>query len=387
MIRYGELFLKSERVMQRFIAQLCDNIRLALAAEGIHHAITTTRGRIFIDGEDPDGIARIVQRTFGIVDVSVCLRTEPTIAAIAESAALVAPRHLSAGMTFAVRARRENVPGFSSQELAAVTGARVRAVVPEASVDLDQPEYELFVEARDTMGLVCEQRLTAPGGLPYATQGRVLALLSGGIDSPVASWQMMRRGCAVSHLHVHAGPWGGADTKGVAIEHHRILSTWCSGFSIPLHLVDATPFYEAITERIEPRYRCVLCKRFMLRLGELFATENQAIALVTGENLGQVASQTLVNLAAISGSVQIPILRPLITYDKQDIITIARSIGTYAAIHGDLKCRAVPRYPATAALADAVHREEEKIRVPDLLTAVRAHTRVLHALNGKIREE
>jgi thiamine biosynthesis protein ThiI len=211
-------------------------------------------------------------------------------------------------------------------------------------------------------------------------------LLSGGIDSPVASWQMMRRGCAVAHLHVHAGPWGGADTQGVAIEHHRILSTWCRGFSIPLYLVDAAHFYDALVEKSEPRYRCVLCKRFMLRLGQHLASEHDAIALVTGENLGQVASQTLVNLAAISGSVQIPVLRPLITYDKQDIIKIARSIGTYTAVHGDLKCRAVPRYPATAALAEAVRREEEKVGVAGLLATACETIRTLHALDGKIRE-
>jgi thiamine biosynthesis protein ThiI len=175
--------------------------------------------------------------------------------------------------------------------------------------------------------------------------------------------------------------------QNVAIEHHRILSTWCMGFSIPLFLADASRFYEVLVERSEPRYRCVLCKRFMFRLGECLAREHEALALVTGENLGQVASQTLVNLAAISGSVQIPVLRPLVTYDKQDIIRIARSIGTYAAVHGDLACRAVPRYPATAAPAGVVHEEEEKLGIPDLLAAVSTSVRTIRALNGKIREE
>jgi thiamine biosynthesis protein ThiI len=158
------------------------------------------------------------------------------------------------------------------------------------------------------------------------------------------------------------------------------------GFSIPLFLVDASRFYEALVERAEPRYRCVICKRFMYRLGERLAREHGALALVTGENLGQVASQTLVNLAAISESVQIPVLRPLVTYDKQDIIRIARSIGTYAAVHGDLTCRAVPRYPATAAPADTVREEEEKLGIPGLLAAVSANVRTLRALNGTIRE-
>jgi thiamine biosynthesis protein ThiI len=140
-------------------------------------------------------------------------------------------------------------------------------------------------------------------------------------------------------------------------------------------------------EKTEPRYRCVLCKRFMLRLGEHLATVDDALALVTGENLGQVASQTLANLAAISGSVQIPILRPLITYDKQDIIRTARAIGTYEVIRGDLRCRAVPRYPATAADAAAVRNHEEKVGISDLFSTISSRVRTISALNGRIKEE
>jgi tRNA uracil 4-sulfurtransferase len=310
MVRYGELFLKSEPVKRRFINQLIRNISRALDACAIPHALETHRGRILIHGDDPDRIAGVVSRIFGVVDVSVATLTTHDMADLASAALDHARRCLSPEKSFAIRARRQGVTGFTSQELGAAVGSAVLDHLPELSVDLDDPDCEIFVEARDFGGLVYSARIPAPGGLPWGTQGRVLALVSGGLDSPVASWLMMRRGCEVSHLYLDGGCWTGKDRLGVVTEHHRLLSTWCRGYPIRLMVVPIETFYHRLADEIEPRYRCVLCKRFMLRIGSRIAEQGEFSALVTGDNLGQVASQTLVNMALISSAATVPILRP-----------------------------------------------------------------------------
>ena len=257
-------------------------------------------------------------------------------------------------MSFAVRAKRQQKTGLNSQELGTVIGSAVYDHIPGLRVDLNKPDYELFVEIRDFGGLVYDSRIPAPGGLPWGTQGRVLSLLSSGIDSPIASWLMMKRGCEITNLHLDGGRWAGADVTRAAIENHRRLSRWCAGNPLSLVIADSELLYDCMDRlRIPPRYRCVICKRFMLRVaGELMRNEG-ALAIVTGENLGQVASQTLANLGVISEAAKVPVLRPLITYDKEETVTIARMIGTFDAHPGDLGCRAVPHMPATAAGTDS----------------------------------
>jgi thiamine biosynthesis protein ThiI len=255
-------------------------------------------------------------------------------------------------------------------------------------VDLNNPDYELFVEIRDFGGLVYDSRIPAPGGLPWGTQGRVLSLLSSGIDSPIASWLMMKRGCEITNLHLDAGRWAGADVTRAAIENHRRLSRWCAGNPLSLVIANSELLYDCMDKlRIPPRYRCVICKRFMLRVaGELMRNEG-ALAIVTGENLGQVASQTLANLGVISEAVKEPVLRPLITYDKEETVTLARMIGTFDAHPGDLACRAVPHMPATAAVLKAVQESEETMGIDAIIASTLCGIRYVTALNGEIVKE
>ena len=206
------------------------------------------------------------------------------------------------------------------------------------------------MEVRDFGGLVYDSRISGPGGLPWGTQGRVLVLLSAGIDSPVASWLAMKRGCEITHLHLDAGRWAGCDVTAAAIENHRKLSLWCPGNELSMIIADSEPLFDEMHRlRTPARYRCVICKRFMHRVAACMMQKEGARAIVTGENLGQVASQTLANLSVISQAVTVPVLRPLITYDKEETIVLARRIGTFDPHPGDLACRAVPRMPATAA--------------------------------------
>ncbi|HZD43138.1 MAG TPA: tRNA uracil 4-sulfurtransferase ThiI [Methanomicrobiales archaeon] len=385
-IRYGEIFLKSEPVKRRFLHQLVQNIHKALDANSLEHRIETQRGRILIFGPGTNGIAELTSRIFGVVDVSIGSLTSNEVSDLSETALRYAERALQPGMSFAVRARREGTHEFTSQELAAAVGAEILRNIDGISVDLDRPNYEIFVEVRPFGGLVYDNRIPAPGGLPWGTQGRVLSLISGGLDSPVASWLMMRRGCETTHLYLDGGCWVGRDRYTVVTEHHRLLSNWCRGYPLDLLVVDSEPFYQSMVDAVEPRYRCVICKRFMLKVGSLIATEKSAYALVTGDNLGQVASQTLVNMALIDAAASVPVLRPLITYDKGEIVDLARKIGTFEQTRGELCCRAVPRHPATAALPDPVQKSEARIDLEGLAKEAAWGVKKVRALNGKIEE-
>lgn len=384
MIRYSEIFLKSEPVKRRFISIMIENIRLALEAEGLSYRIEAPRGRVLIYGDEPRQIAGVAARTFGVASVSVCTVTTPDIEGISAAAVEHAKRRLHPGMSFAVRARRSGVEGFNSQELAAEVGSAILDRISDARVNLTAPDYEVFVEAREFGGLVYDEKIDGPGGLPYGTQGEVLCLLSAGIDSPVASWLMMRRGCRMVHVNMRGGRFGGADLERNVLANHAQLSTWIPGHPLDLLVVDMEPFFEVITGLKEPRYRCILCKRFMLRVAGILARERGAYALVNGDNLGQVASQTLANMTVIASATSIPVLRPLIGFDKEEIIERARAIGTFEPHPGSVECAVAPRYPSTAAPAETIARIEEEIGVAALAEQATGAVQRYRAKNGVI---
>jgi thiamine biosynthesis protein ThiI len=383
MVRYGELFLKSEPVKHHFIGLLLRNMGKALSSAGLSHRFETPRGRILIFGPEPEQIAAVVSRIFGVIDVSVCTLTTNDIDALSAEAVARASARLRSSMSFAVRGKRQNKVGLNSQELGARVGSAIYDTIPGLRVDLTQPDYEIFVEVREFGGLIYDSRIPAPGGLPWGTQGKVLGLLSSGIDSPVASWLVMKRGCEITHLHLDAGRWAGKDVRNMAIENHRRLSLWCPGNPLSLLVANSEPFYERMHKlRIASRYRCVICKRFMMRAAGRLSAQEGAAAVVTGENLGQVASQTLANLVVISDAITVPVIRPLITYDKEETIAIARKIGTFETHPGDLTCRAVPRMPSTAAGLPAVKECEEKLGIDDLLADLETSVSLITAENG-----
>jgi thiamine biosynthesis protein ThiI len=183
-----------------------------------------------------------------------------------------------------------------------------------------------------------------------------------------------------------AGRFAGADVKDAAIENHRRLSLWCRGFTLPMLVVRSEPLYDAMNDHdIPERNRCVICKRFMMQVGSGLVRRQHALALVTGENLGQVASQTLSNIAVIALAADVLVLRPLITYDKRETVDIARAIGTFEAHPKDLACRAVPRMPTTAADPTEILACERQLDLESIVSAALHEPSVVLARNGHIR--
>jgi len=237
-------------------------------------------------------------------------------------------------------------------------------------VDLEQPELNVFVEVLRDRIFYCVEKLAGPGGFPVGSSGRVAALLSGGIDSPVAAWRLMKRGCRATLVHFHAFPLQDHTTIDKVRELTRILTRW--QLRTRLLLVPFGPAQQTIVAQAPAPLRVVLYRRFMVRIAEALAFRVRAKALVTGESLGQVASQTLDNLRTIDEAARGPILRPLVGMDKEEITREARRIGTFeVSTLPDQDCCQlfVPRGPALAAHVDEVRRAEEGLDVQGLVTA------------------
>lgn len=387
MLRYGELFLKSEPVKQRYLGILKQQINAALCAHEIQFELTEYRGRILVHVE-PQKIAvtcTALSKIFGILALSPAWSVPTDLEDIASAAVMCAEKKVKAGMSFAVRARRDNVSGYTSTSLAADVGAAIFTAIPGLSVDLTNPDYEIFVEAKPEGALVYDERISGPRGLPLGTQGRVVSLLSAGIDSPVATWLMMKRGVLPYLLHVNTGTYGGGAIANCTIHNACSLSLWSGAYPLTLITIPAQSFFDHITSQPDLyRYRCVLCKRFMLACAQEIAIEQGAAGIVTGDNLGQVASQTIDNLYTLTTGVKYPIFRPLLTYDKDETVALARKIGTFIDAPGDTSCTVVPKKPSTAAPKETIDAFASEIDLDLFVTEALKQRNVVKIAGGSV---
>jgi thiamine biosynthesis protein ThiI len=272
--------------------------------------------------------------------------------------------------SFRVTTRRSDKTfPLNSGQIDREVGAAVLAATG-VRVDLEAPELTLWVEVLRDRILYSFEKLPGPGGFPVGSSGRVLALLSGGIDSPVAAWRMMKRGCRVVLAHFHAFPLQDRSTIDKSRELARILTRW--QLRTRLLLIPFGPVQQTVVAACPAPLRVVLYRRFMMRIGEAVARRRRARALVTGESLGQVASQTLDNMVVIGEATRATVLRPLVGMDKEEITAQARRIGTFdVSTLPDQDCCQlfVPRHPATAASREEVERAEAALDVPALVAA------------------
>jgi thiamine biosynthesis protein ThiI len=349
LIRYGEIGLKGGN-RRMFVQALRQNIRDCLRRHGLRGEVTTQGQRLYVKTEDADAALPHLQRVFGIVSLSPVRAVPLDIEAITAEALTAAQKAgIIAGTTFRIATRRAN-KGFliESPDVNARVGERVGAATG-ARVDLsDSADITIGVEIREDQAMVFAETVRGHGGLPLNTQGRVVALISGGIDSPVAAWLMMKRGCGVAPLHFTQSE---IDTA-KALDNCAALDRYGYGWRVkPLvlsHHEIMLPIVERLQDLRADKWTCLFCKHAMLRKATQLADEIGANAIVTGENLGQVASQTLMSLEMISLGIGKPILRPLIGYDKEDIMALARVIGTFdISTRGSQPCPFLPRQVVT----------------------------------------
>ena len=354
--RYGEIGLKSPKVRSRFERKLVKNIKATFECE-----VDRNQGRIYIHPKDfDDGIEKL-NRVFGVVSYSPATSTNADYANIDETLTeytrdLVDEGILDENTKFAIKCRRVGTHDFTSQEMAAHCGGVVRNVVL-APVDLTNPDLTIFVEIRDNDAYIYHEKIRGPGGLPLGTQGKVVVLLSSGIDSPVAAYLMMKRGCEVVALHCNNDPFSGPKvTENFNLLVDR-LNIYARGVPIKKRIIDYGEYLSVAKEKAPEKMTCVLCKSGMYRIAEKLAVKLGADAIVDGSSVGQVASQTLSNILATRYGVEVPILSPLIGLDKEEITAIAKEIGTFEISKiDDGGCSAVPRYPETHADLERVKK-------------------------------
>jgi tRNA uracil 4-sulfurtransferase len=323
----GEIGTKSSRTRRRFLRVLNRNIRAALARAGVRATVESRWSRLLVRAEDHDRAREALVGVFGLHSIGDVVAVPfASVEDIVASASELYRDRVS-GRTFAVRARRSGTHPFRSIDVATTLGA---ALLPgSAGVDLDHPQVTVPVDVVDGTAFVALDVRSGAGGLPVGVGGRALALFSGGFDSPVAAWMTMRRGIGVDLAVCDLGGCGQVDA---ALEVARDLTIrWAAGVEPRAHVVDLSPVVGALRARIEPRIRQVVLKRAMYRAGTLLARRLGAEALVTGEALGQVSTQTLRNLSVAEDAAGVPVLRPLVGMDKEEIMRRARAIGTHDA--------------------------------------------------------
>ncbi len=348
----GELSVKARGTRNRFSERLARNLADALGSAGIEHEIRRTWSRLYVESPS-EGVAEVAARVFGVSAVSPAegWPWERLDDILCRGEEIFAP--VVAGKTFAVRVRRGGggkLP-FRSPEVERRLGSRLSPHA--AGVDLENPEVEARVELRRGLAYFSSRRVPGAGGLPLGTEGRALALLSGGFDSAVAAWMLLRRGVAIDYLFLNLGGDGHRDS---VLEVAKVLADrWSYGTAPRLHMVDFRPLVEEIQARCPAPLWQVILKRQMLRAADAVARMIRSAAIVTGEAVGQVSSQTLQNLAVISAATDIPLLRPLVGHHKQEILDFARRVGTH-----DLSAR-VPEHCALTLRRPETHAKPRRV--------------------------
>ena len=360
LVRYsGDLTTKARATRKRLETRLVRNLRDALGAERQRSEVVRTRDRILIEHAGPGALdAAPLTRVPGVQSVSVAERRDVTRLEDVVAAGRELFGDAVCGRRFAVRARRVGDRAriaVSSQELERALGT---ALLPEsAGVDLGDPEVVAHVELLPDSAYFFRDVLPGPGGLPLGAEGHAVALISGGFDSMVAAWLMLKRGIALDYVFCNLG---GRTHQLEAVRVLKVLvDRWSYGLRPHLHAIDFDPVSRELQARVGQRYWQVTLKRLMLRAAEQIALDRNSAAIVTGDAVGQVSSQTLRNIATISEATRLPILRPLVGFNKDEILEIARRIGTYelSSQVGEY-CAMVPRRPATAAALGRVQHEE-----------------------------
>lgn len=369
LVRYGELTLKGTN-RKMFVNQLKDNVKRALIPLRGYH-VKGKRDRMYIELSPEADINEIIQRVskvYGIKSISPVIKIDKNEEKINQSAIQLSQDFVK-GSTFKVDVKRVDKSfRLDTYELQRQVGGAILKENNNITVNVKNPDYEIKIEVRMDAIYIYEKVIAGAGGLPVGTGGKTLLMLSGGIDSPVAGIEVMKRGVTVEAIHFHSPPFTSEKAKDKVIELTRILAERVG--PIKLYLVPFTEIQKQINKVVHPRYTMTSTRRMMMRISDKVVHQINANAIVNGENLGQVASQTLKSMYAINHVTATPVLRPLLTLDKEDIIKKAKELGTFeTSIQPYEDCCTIftPKNPVTEPDFDKVVKYESVFNFDEMI--------------------
>ncbi|MCJ8009602.1 tRNA uracil 4-sulfurtransferase ThiI [Lederbergia wuyishanensis] len=389
LIRYGEMSLKG-RNRKHFVQKLKKNIKFILRKfKNIRIESEWDRMYVQLNGEPVEQIIGGLKKVFGIQSFSPAIKTEKNIDAIRDAALHIVNQAHQPGNTFKVSARRSDKTfEYDTNGLNHAVGAHILINVEDIKVNVKNPDINLIVEVRHDAAYVSGQVFQGAGGFPVASSGKAMLMLSGGIDSPVAGFLTMKRGVGIEAVHFHSPPFTSERAKQKVIDLARKLAEY-SG-SVKIHIVPFTQIQETIHKEIPEGYTMTSTRRMMLRITDALREKNEGLAIVTGESLGQVASQTMDSMYAINSVTSTPILRPLITMDKIDIIKIAEEIDTLEISNRPYEdCCTIftPPSPKTRPRLEKVLAFEQKLDWEPLLSEAIENTETIIVSERRNQEE
>ena len=371
LLKLGEVVLKGLN-RRSFEDKLMNNVRRRLRHCGSFQTYIR-QSTIYVEpqGEDCDMDAAwtACRQVFGIAAVARAVPCEKTVEAIVETAKTYLKDDFARAKSFKVESRRADKQfPMNSIQISQAVGGELAEAFPAVAVDVHSPDLTVFVEIRERSAYVHGPSEPGAGGLPVGMGGHAVSLLSGGIDSPVSSWMMARRGVQLEMVHFVSPPYTSQQALDKVLELARLLTAYCGRMIV--HIVPFTEIQEEIRKNCPEEYFTLIMRRFMMRLSEAVAKKAGAKALVTGESLGQVASQTMMALGVTEDVTTMPVLRPLIGMDKVEIIRISREIGTFdtSILHYEDCCTVfTPRHPCTRPNVEDVRDAEAKLDVEGLV--------------------
>ena len=377
LLKQGEIVLKGLN-RRTFEQKLMGNVRRRLARIG-KFKVYSAQSTVYIepeeDGADMDAAFEAMKKVFGFVKVTRAAACEKDKDAITQLAARYLGEELSRARSFKVEAKRSDKSfPLTSIELSQYVGGELSDMYPHVPVDVHNPEMTVHIEVRDLAAYVHATPVQGAGGMPVGSNGTAVTLLSGGIDSPVSSYMIAKRGVHLIPVHFFSFPYTSQQAKEKVIELGKIISEYCG--KMTMEVVPFTHIQEEIRDKCPEEYFTLIMRRFMMRIAQRIALDNKASAIVTGENLGQVASQTMEAMASTQAVLRLPVLQPLIGMDKEEIVSIARKIGTFdTSILPYEDCCTVftPRHPRTRPKLSEVEAAESALDIEAL---------VEEALNG-----
>ena len=387
----GEIGIKSEWTRKSYENLILKNIKKALTFHNINlEEFSRHSGRIYIKTEIPIEVSEKLVKVFGISSVSPAIETTSNLEDIEEKSLELAREKLGENAKFAVRCRRVGSHPYTSMDVCRRVGQIIldELAARKLKVDLENPDVEIQIEIREDKAYVYSEVLHGPGGFPLGSQPKLVCLLSGGIDSPVACWLVMKRGAPITPIYFDNYPFTDETTLKRAVKVAEKLAEWAIGYSMKLYIVPHGPNLIEIREKCPERLTCLLCKRMMYRVAEEIARKEKAEGIVTGESIGEQASQTLWNLKVLDEAAkQYPVYRPLIGFDKVETERIAKKIGTYEiSIQKAKGCEAVPKRPATKASLKNVIKAEKALDIESMVRSSIKNAKILDVSRRKVLE-